>query len=133
MTENTLQDAPEWHQFLQEHVRGGRVRVLIDHLADISEVERLNVTGAYICPGAKFNVTSDAFALVDFVDSYGQPHPGAFWGTWDDTVQMVSSLAGFIEKHCTSKDEDKRHELANDLVNALHKHLGTNYAKKGYM
>lgn len=132
METKTLQDAPEWHQFLQQHVLGGRVRALIDHLADISEEERLRVTGAYIAPGAKFNVTSDAFAMVDFVDRHGMHHHGAFWGSWDDAVKMVSQLAGFIEEQC-ERPMDRRHELANDLVNALHRSVGTNYAKKGYM
>jgi hypothetical protein len=76
-----------------------RTRTLLDHMANRPESERAESTGCYIVPGARFMLTSDKFALVDFVTAHGERKSGAFWGSWPEIVAKIDSLSAHMGAH----------------------------------
>ncbi len=124
---NTLEQAPEWHKFLAKHIVGGRDRVLIDHLADIAEADRKYATGAYIVPGSLFTITSDGFAMINFVDPEGNYHHGAFWGDWSPTIKRILLYRQFIADRA---DPDAAKQMSVELINAVERWTGRDYRAK---
>ncbi len=127
MKQYPVKKAPEWHKLIQQVGVSGKMRTLCDHLADISEYERKCATGSYIHPGAKFCITSDGYALVDFVDSNGKYRPGSFWGSWGDTVSNVMSLADFLSENFDTDEDDKGFRAGQEIGQALRSKIGVNY------
>lgn len=88
-----MSNLPSWYTKARK-VPGmsGRMWAVLDHMADLPEHERRTRTGALIRQGAKFSITVDGYAMVDFSARGGETHSGAFWGEWAETVANVYGL-----------------------------------------
>lgn len=117
-------ELPQWYQFLCKHADGlsPRMWALLDHLADLPEAERGPRTGSYLVPGARFTITSDGHAMIDFQRQNGERHLGAYFGTWIETLDNLANLGNLFDQHGT-----RCAGYSGALFEAIKAKVGTDY------